>query len=240
MAKSLTTLTTEVLYRLGDASAAIWSSAEIQQYLLEGLDDLIQRTKPLWKRSLDTAGAQTAVDDADGTATYTLPTDLLEVDRVTWDDVRIRPMYAEDVEHAHPSFESQEGDVYGYILDGDGLRTIRKVLIPSATVANKFVVEYYYRRDSATTYTGASTFDLPDIYLKYVRFFALSRALEREGDGQDLALADHYLQRYQQCLVRVLARKLAVQQKQTGRIGGGPARRVAPPRPRLPWNYPRS
>lgn len=44
MTVTLATLTTEIQQRLGDSAAAIWTSAEVEQYIQQGYDQLTRRT----------------------------------------------------------------------------------------------------------------------------------------------------------------------------------------------------
>lgn len=81
-------------------------------------------------------------------------------------------------------------------------------------------------------------FEIPDRYTKYIRNFAMWKALLRDGKGQDLQLAEHYHQRYMAGLARTVQRKQAVQFQKSYRLGGGSSTRgTAPPRARLPWQY---
>jgi hypothetical protein len=92
----------------------------------------------------------------------------------------------------------------------------------------------YFRRGADLDVYG---FELPDLYAKYLRHFAMSRALKREGPGQDLELGDHYEQRFSVCLNRLKKRKTVVAASRIGRMGGGETARRRPARPSLPWQY---
>jgi len=76
-----------------------------------------------------------------------------------------------------------------------------------------------------------SEFEFPDRYVKYVRFFSLSRALERESPGQDLKLSGHYMDRFEEGVKRILDRKTRVATQAPLRMGGGPTPRREPPGP---------
>jgi len=62
--------------------------------------------------------------------------------------------------------------------------------------------------------------ELPDAYTKYVIFGAMSRALRRDGPGQDLALADHYEQRFEMGVDRMVKKLNKMQPERVGRFGG--------------------
>lgn len=79
-------------------------------------------------------------------------------------------------------------------------------------------------------------FEIPLRYQTYVRHYAQARALEREGDGQDLELAAHYQARYEAGVQRMLARKQAMQYQRKGIIGGG-SRTERGARLRMPWQF---
>lgn len=82
------------------------------------------------------------------------------------------------------------------------------------------------------------TFELPDRYVKYVRNYALWKALERDGDGQDLEFAGHWKMRWDAGIARMLARKNKLAANQRKELQGRDLvvnRR--PPLARLPWQY---
>lgn len=80
-------------------------------------------------------------------------------------------------------------------------------------------------------------FDIPDSYIKYVEFWACSRALRRDGPGQDIKLADHYAERFELGIDRMLKRRRNVESEHIGRIGHGEQRRGIPLKINLPYNY---
>lgn len=81
--------------------------------------------------------------------------------------------------------------------------------------------------------------EIPRNYTKYVVFYVMARALAREGEGQDLKLAQHFFERFQLGLRRMQHRQENQQPEYTGKLG----RRGQNPRqwglgdPTLPWEY---
>lgn len=140
MAKYFTEQVTAVLARLGDSTQSIWTRTEIGNYIQEGYDDLTLRTGMLWKKA-----APSGLDDVASQATYTLPTDLYKIERITWKKKRLIPLRASELQREDPRYETTTGDVWGYIQDGDGIGTIRKVRIPASTVSGNVSIEYLYR-----------------------------------------------------------------------------------------------
>lgn len=232
MAERLIDIREDVLYRLGDDDGLIWSTAEVNGYIQAGLNDLVIRTKPLWDWYY--------CNDVASTATYELPSDLLVVDRVTWNNARIPPLTARELRAGNSQYRTQEGEVLAYSVEEDGIKYLRKYLVPSATATadqdvNNTRVEYFQR--AATLADDLDELDLPRYATKYVRYYALWQCLERKGKGQDLKLAIHYRNRYLMGVKRMLSRREAVMAARIGRLGGPSMISRRLPAPRLPWNY---
>jgi hypothetical protein len=122
VAKTLEQMRDEILTKLGDQDNVVWSDSDIEAYIAEGWDDLCIQTKLNWK--------STTIDDVAAQATYDLPADFYEVDRVTWNDFRCAPVRARELRDLDQYYMSQTGDVIAYSLDMDGIGKIRKYRIP--------------------------------------------------------------------------------------------------------------
>lgn len=86
----------------------------------------------------------------------------------------------------------------------------------------------------------SDSYELPDQYCRYLQWFVLFRAYDRDGPGQDVQLAQHYQQRWEGALELIALRLAQTRRARAGVFGEGFARgssTVAPPR--LPWAYPR-
>ncbi len=83
--------------------------------------------------------------------------------------------------------------------------------------------------------------ELPRVFRKYVVFWAMAQALKREGPGQDLELAQHYLDRFEFGVARMEARLKRLLPERRGQIGAGGAERREMLRVSLPawWGYAR-
>ena len=99
-------------------------------------------------------------------------------------------------------------------------------------------VRIEYRRRGKVL-TDEQDFEIAERYEMYVRHYAQARALEREGEGQELELAAYYQSRYDAGVQRMLKRKEAMHYQQKRVLGGGLSRGMRPARARLPWPYPR-
>lgn len=76
---------------------------------------------------LSSTGASTEIP-----ATAELPKTLTALARVTWDERGIDAMEARRMSNADSRYEVTKGEVYGYMWQKDGVRTLRKVRVPSA------------------------------------------------------------------------------------------------------------
>jgi hypothetical protein len=101
----------------------------------------------------------------------------------------------------------------------------------------EFKIEFYRR--GRLVANAADTFELPARYVKYLEFYALWRAYERQSSGQFTDLAVLYKTRWQDALTRLKRRKNAVKSAQVPGFAGPSSMttRTANPRPALPWNW---
>lgn len=286
MTVSLEDIRGDVAYQLSDTGGAIWTSAEIEEYVKQGYDDLLMKTCVLWETAY--------LEDETGVATATVPADLYEIDRASWNYRRLDPVSSSQLEKIDSRYHLTAGEVIGYLQDKDGLRTFRKYRVPAqdadeyavngswgaaravsdisnetvtgswgaprqisgqhpisgeSLLANKFWglprrfykelrntrIEYA-RRGQALSQAEAQI-ELPDRYGKYLRWFAMWKALDRPGKGQDLKLAEHFKERWDVAVKRLNSRKQAISANRERRMGGGGQVLGRPPRPRWPWNY---
>jgi hypothetical protein len=81
----------------------------------------------LYEGALSRSGASTAIP-----ATAQLPETLAALDRATWDKRGLDAMEARTLSRVDSRYEITAGEVYGYIWQKDGVRTLRKVRVPAA------------------------------------------------------------------------------------------------------------
>lgn len=237
MAKTLANVRDEVLRRTGELATAdgsrIWNAAEIEGYIKEGYDRMMTTTsckvKVLDLNDTINVGTVDLAVDAPG---------FYQMERVAWGQLgRIPPLDPERLIQIDPGFRTLTGDVYGWMMDGDGPQILRKVRVPAASATAKFRVEYRSRGAALTS--GSSTFEMPDFWLKYIRMFALWKCYERDGKGRNDKMAKHYMTRYAIGEARLIDVKSRTRRAHHGIMGGGGnLRQYRPPRPQLPWNFP--
>lgn len=85
----------------------------------------------------------------------------------------------------------------------------------------------------------AFDFEIPRNYSKYVVFWAMARALRRDGPGQDKKLAQHYEARFELGVARMKRRMQDFDRERAGRVAYGPPGQpsFALGEPTLPWEY---
>ena len=179
-------------------------------------------------------GTPAGIQDIAHTATYTLPTGLLSVERLSYLGRTLYPVRSELLTRDDNTALTVEGTVIAYILDGDGVTLLRKYRIPAETDASSRTRMEWIRKgaDLSTTH-----YEIPPYMVRITWYYALAKLLRRDGVTQDLQFADHFQQRYLAGVQRVLQRKSKFQSRRMGVLGGGPTTRGIPIGPRLPWNY---
>lgn len=227
MSKTLANLRDDTETRLGDTANTIWAEVELTSYIKEGYDELCLSTLMLWKRA--------AVVLVAGTGTYTLATDLYKVDRITWQSIRIDPWTARESRDRSAYYRTTQGNVYAYVQELDGLGTIRLINVPAASSTTDLYVEYFRR--GAVLSADGTALEIPDRYTDYIVWYAMARALERDGRGQDTELAAHYQGRYLEGLKRIKKRKSQIHSSRIGQMGGMDGTQREPGYPQWPSNY---
>lgn len=64
-------------------------------------------------------------------------------------------------------------------------------------------------------------FEIPRTFLKYIGFYAMAQALRRDGPGQDMELAQHYLDRFELGITRMTERLRRLQPERRRQLGEG-------------------
>lgn len=233
-----------MLTRLADARASVrsylsdedpndyvWPTVDINAYIKDGYQQFCATVKPIFDRE--------AIPDVEGEALYDLPLGMVSLERVTYKDIRIGSAPASFLEQKDSSFEDQTGEVFSFLLDGDGYGKIRKIRVPAADNADNFYIEY--TRLGAELESDDTEFDIPEWYVAYVEYFALFRCYDRRGRGQNTNLAKHFRSRWAEGLERASEKSLSIGSRGPRVLGGGGRRGVAIPRgPRLPANFGRT
>jgi len=183
---------------------------------------------------LCTDGTPAGIQDVASQALYTLPTDLLSVERLSYLGRTIFPLRSEQLTHLDNQALSVTGEVIAYVLDGDGVTQLRKYRVPAATdSASRTYIDYIRAGADLDT----TNYQIPPWMARLTWYYALAKLLRRQGVAQDLNFSDHFQQRYLAGVQRVLRRKSKYLTRRSGILGGGPTSKGIPIGPRLPWNY---
>lgn len=227
MARTRAQSITRIRARLADPTAKVWpDDGRLESWLQEAYDTFCYRTNVIFKRA--------PIADVAGQALYNLPSDFYNLQRCEWNNRAIPPARGYDLSVSDKSFETTQGDVIAFMVDGDGTRKLRKIRVPAASDATKFQIEYYAR--GTVLSTAASEFDVPDWMVNIVERRALSLAFDSEGPGQSLDLAEMYGTEFERGVQRVISRRQKMHKSHTPVIGGG-TRMPVIGRPVLPPNY---
>jgi hypothetical protein len=196
MATSITDLRVSVLLRLGDPASDVWSTGEIEDYIKEGYRDFLHRGQFFW--------LQATLGDVASQALYTLPSDLVYLERATWNKGTMIPLRTHDLAAKDPDFLTATGEPRAFSLDGDGVVSLRKFPIPTVNGAGDLDTKIEYIAQAPAAFTHLT---MPEHYVTHVRHYAMARALKRESAGQDLVLSKHFMSRYNLGLNRSIARR---------------------------------
>lgn len=198
----------QVQAQLGDTDETIWTLDEIKDYTQEAYDDFVVRGLVLWARS--------ALNDVASTATYALPTTFVEMDRVEKNYEALPPSTSRTQMSGNGYFKTTEGRPYTYLIEDDGITTLRKIPIPSEA-ATDFYIEFFKKGTPLTT--DAIEFGIADRYLRYLNYYILAKCFERDGDGQDVPLAEYWMTMYATGVEMVVARRARYFNRRVAHLG---------------------
>lgn len=83
-------------------------------------------------------------------------------------------------------------------------------------------------------------YELPERFAKYVEFYAMAKTLERDGPGQDIKLAGHFMERFSEGVRRMVVRLSENRRSRISKIGSTGKLPTRPGLARLPWQYGRA
>jgi hypothetical protein len=205
-----TNLADFVLGELGDSDQTIWTQAEILTYIQRVLYDFKARTLITWKRL--------PLNDVAGVATYVMPLsyNFHQMDRAEYDFWPVTPTPARQLMAMNGRFETSGQRPLSYVMEGDGIATLRKVGVPPAATANKFMIEFFAVGDSIA---ADAAIEIPSRYLVYVSFGVKAKAYKRDGDGQSVKMSQFWESRYEDGIEMVRRRRERLAHRRIGNIG---------------------
>lgn len=165
----------------------IWSSSTITRFTEEGEREIAKRLRCLIARS--------AISIVAATATYDLPSDCLDIRRITWLGRKIYPINFLDFQYADDWTIRTAARPDGYIFNQQGRNTIRFYPTPNVTIAstssnlfgseivNRVIVEYWQLPDHVTYKIPAY------VRRRLIKYYVLMKCFSIEGKGQNLKVA---------------------------------------------------
>jgi hypothetical protein len=194
MAYTLTQLLTRTRDMLDEATASRWSDTQLRRWVNNCLDDIARETLAV--------KGDTSVTSVAGTAEYTVPTSVLQIEAAYWTDassnlIPLTPVQWENADTVWGMWQNQQSSqpsvysVWGYSPN------LKIRLYPVPNVSSRTVVLKVAKLPTHVDESGAgdaSTIDFPegwvDAIVDYVEFNALRRDRDpRWQEAQSLYLA---------------------------------------------------
>lgn len=201
-----------ILGELGDSDQTIWTTAELLDLIQESIYDFKIRTLCDWQRA--------ALNDVLDQATYVIPDSLNfhQMDRAEYDSwvVNAKPPRVQMATNGY--FETAGNRPFSLVMQGDGLRTVRKVGVPTANSA-LFIIEFFSMGAATSESPDDDIEDLPLRYLSYVARRVKSEAYKRDGDGQSLKMAKFWNDWYEDAILMMERRRERMYRRRVSNIG---------------------
>jgi len=175
----------------GGVTWSIWTQAQVVGYLNERLQRFLLETGTIRTRG--------TIAGAVGTDVYDLPSDLIELRRVTWNDATngtavLGSIDKFQADNATPGWENSPAVPYAYIEDDVDPLSLTPVPPPSLT--GTFTVEYVANPTLITTSDASVQLAIPGIFAPFVKYGIMADMLSVEGEANDPRRAAYCEQRF--------------------------------------------
>ena len=205
-------LATLILGELGDSDESIWTAAEIVGLIQDAIYEFKIKTLCDWQRAV--------LADVSGQATYAIPDamNFHQLDRAEYDYwvVSAKPVRVQMATNGY--FETAGNRPFSLVMQGDGLRTLRKIGVPTAS-GSLFVIEYFSMGDATGDTPDTDIADLPLRYLTYVAYKVKAEAYKRDGNGQSFKMSQFWQGRYEDGLEMMYRRRERMYRRRISNIG---------------------
>jgi hypothetical protein len=200
MSTLVSSLITQARARINETSTTFHTEANLIAYANESQKYVVRETKCL-------EGSSTSAV-VSGTQDYALPSDLLQIRRITFDGIKLFPINFVDLDEA----ELDETDITGapanYFIWND---SIYLYPIPGSSDAGKYLKIFYYKAPVAITASTDAIETKPvydDVIVAYMTYLALVK--DSESDLSNLDKADYMMS---ECNAKLLAIKSQIKEK---------------------------
>jgi len=170
----------------------IWTNDQLVRWMKDAEEALIVKEYLRWERF--------SLTITSGTATYTLPSRLLNITSVLWKGKPLTPLIGMEPHAQFENFRTEQNKPKHYTVSNDGIQTLRLIKIPNESIAeittglfganvqNGFLVSGFTTPDRDVDH-----FQIPDYCTRpLVKAYVLWRAFSKEGDGQNLQLGQYW------------------------------------------------
>lgn len=201
-----------ILGELGDTEETVWSKTnDIIPMIQDVFYDFVTRIPLIWKRL--------PLPDVLGQATYTIPAsyNFHEMDRAEYDYWAVTPTPARQLMATNGRFESAGNRPFTFLMEGDGISTLRKIGVPTVSDSTKFQIEFFAVGDEIT---ADAVIPIPVRYLvDYVSSGVKAKAYQKDGDGQSIKLAKLWQECYEDGVKMAQRRKDLFFHRRVSNIG---------------------
>lgn len=175
----------------GGVTWSIWTQAQVLGYLNERLQRFLLETGVIRTRGSIAGNSATEV--------YDLPSDLIELRRVTWNDATngtavLGAIDKFQVDNATPGWENNPAVPYAYIEDD--VDPLSLTPVPPPSLSGTFGVEYVPSPDLITTSDANVQLAIPGIFAPFVKYGIMADMLSAEGEANDPRRAAYCEQRF--------------------------------------------
>jgi hypothetical protein len=165
-------------------STGLWTVDEVYGYLNHAIRQFINDT--------GVVEVDNTILTQVGIRNYDRPDDAGDIDRIAFDGKRVRRVSLFDLMSKNPSWRASSGVPQYYHEDGLSVIAFELDKLPTK-VGNLRIFSDLIHTDLANL---TDVFPLPDCWEQYVRWEALSYALQKDGEVQDLPRADWAHKKY--------------------------------------------
>jgi len=155
-----------------EATAAFYTDAEIYSYMWQAEQEIANQVVCTEVRD------STSISSVTNTEYYSLPADVLYVERVEWNNTKLKKIDYRDRDSVNGGGyggDLDKGDPYCYYQYGSQIG-----LFPVPQEAK--TVALHYIQEPAQIVTASSAFTVPSFFAKYIPDFCLSRMYAKDQD----------------------------------------------------------
>ena len=198
---------------LGDTSRLLWTDDLILRYISEADKDICDNVQLVWKRF--------PLNIVNGTFTYDISSgvvgtlgQLKNITRISWMGYTVDALTQDQVAMLSPVYMTQQSRPRWFTLQFEGYTTLRLYPGPSTSlpplsdyvsiltdvnIQNECVVSGFFSPEEEIPYVFTPDF----VARRTIKAYVLWKCYAREGNAQNLKLAQYYKTKYEKALLRL-------------------------------------